>query len=55
MRDGDNALRAWQKMRIELIVWCAIREEGPQDADLRRVSDWGVVERVNDGGDAENV
>jgi len=42
-------------MRIELIVCCVIREEWSQDAALRRISDWGVVEHIDDGGDAENV
>ena len=54
MRDRADALRGRQKMRMELIVSSVIREEWSQGAAFRRVSDLGV-ERVNDGGDAENV
>jgi hypothetical protein len=38
-----------------LTVWCVLREEWSQDAALRRASDWGIVERVDEGGDAEDV
>jgi hypothetical protein len=38
-----------------LTIWCVIRGEWSRDVALRRLSDQGVVERVEDGGVAENV
>jgi hypothetical protein len=43
------------KLQVELSAWCVIREEWSQDAALHRVADWGVVERVDGSGHAENV
>jgi len=51
MRDGGDG--NWTGS--SLTVWCVLREEGAQDAALRRVPGWGVVERVDEGGDAEHV
>ena len=42
---GDNGLT----------VWCVLGEERAQDAALRRVPDRGVVERVDESGDAQHV
>lgn len=39
------------KTRIEPTFWYVACEEWPQDAALRRLSDWEVDERVDDGGD----
>lgn len=43
------------KSRNKLTVCGTIREEWPKNATFRHVSDCGVVERVDDGGGAENV
>ena len=36
-------------------IGCVLCEERSQDGALRRFSNWGVVERVDEGRDAEHV
>jgi hypothetical protein len=49
--EGGRMAKSWN----ELTVCCIIREERPNVAIFRRVSDCRAVERVDDGGGAENV
>jgi hypothetical protein len=52
MRDGEDGNHGPDRV---LTVWRVLSEEGAQDAALRRVPGWGVVERVDESGDAEHV
>ena len=48
----ERYVRSKKKIRT---IWCVLCEERSQDGALGRFSDWGVVERVDEGRHAEHV
>ena len=57
----SHSARLWgiiigkKNVNQKLTVWRVFREEWAQDAALRRVTDRGIVERVDKSGNPEHV